>query len=136
VFVIHDLVHLTAVEITDIHDLIIDQDGGLRGSRPDLSVDALIGRIHANLAYQRFESIAEVAALYAEVIAKGHVFLDGNKRTALLSMLGFLDENGYSTSADPVGLAEMIVRLVGDELNYRQFAVWLEPKLLIAPDEQ
>lgn len=82
-----ELIHLSATEIKDIHDSILLNNSGLKGSRPDLSVEALVGRIHSNLSYQTFTSIDEVAALYAEVIAKGHVFNDANKRTALISML-------------------------------------------------
>ena len=129
------LVHLSASDISAIHDIIIDKDGGLRGARPDLSVDALVGRIQANLTYQKYDSIGEVAALYAEVIARGHVFLDGNKRTALLSMLQFLDQNGCSTSADPIGLADMIIALAEGKSNHRQFAVWLESKLAATLDD-
>lgn len=129
------LLHLTAEEITEIHDLIIEQDGGPKGFPSDLSVDALVGRIQANLIYQQFESIAQVAALYAEVIARGHVFLDGNKRSAFLSMVEFLDDNGYSIPPNPVGAGDMVVMLAEGKLNYRQFAVWLAPKLLIARDE-
>jgi death-on-curing protein len=100
-----------------------------------MAAEALVGRIHANLIYGQFESIAQVAALYAEVIARGHVFLDGNKRTAYLSMVEFLDDNGYSIPPDPVGAGDMIVMLAEGKLDHRQFAIWLEPKLFVAPDE-
>jgi len=52
-----DFIHLSANEILSIHDSILDGYAGLKGSRPDLSVDALVGRIHSNLAYQQFHSL-------------------------------------------------------------------------------
>lgn len=124
-----DLIHLSAAEIKDIHDSILLNNSGLKGSRPDLSVEALVGRIHSNLAYQTFTSVAEVAALYAEVIAKGHVFNDANKRTALISMLTFLDLNGFSLRADQNAIADRMVEISNGKLGYKQFSAWLKPKI-------
>jgi death on curing protein len=124
-----ELIHLSAAEIKDIHDSILMNNSGLKGSRPDLSVEALVGRIHSNLTYQTFTSIEEVAALYAEVIAKGHVFNDANKRTALISMLTFLDLNGYTLKADQNAIADKMVDISDSRLGYRQFAAWLKPKI-------
>ena len=126
---LNDLIHLSAVEIKDIHDSILLSNAGLKGSRPDLCVDALVGRIHSNLAYQRFTSIEEVAALYAEVIAKGHVFNDGNKRTALISMLTFLDLNGYTLIADQNVVADKMVDISDGRIGYKQFSSWLKSKI-------
>lgn len=125
-----DLIHLTSQEIQSIHDSILIDYSGLKGNRPNLSVDALVGRIHANLTYQVFNTLEEVAGLYAEVIAKGHVFNDGNKRTALVSMLTFLDLNGLSLIADQDKLADQIVDLSEGKSNYKKFALWLKPKLV------
>jgi death-on-curing protein len=84
----------TAQEILELDDMIIELTGGLPGARPDLSVHALVGRVEANLHYTDFNHIVEIAAFYAEVIAKGHVFQDGNKRTALSTMIAFMHLNG------------------------------------------
>lgn len=128
-----ELIHLSGEEIKGIHDSILEDLSGLKGNRPDLSVDALVGRIHANLTYQTFNSIEEVAALYAEVIARGHVFNDGNKRTALISMLTFLDLNGYELVADQNAIADQMVSISDGKINYQQFSMWLKPKLQSPP---
>lgn len=124
-----ELIHLSAQQITEIHDGLLEDSAGLKGARSDLSVDALIGRIHSSLVYGLFYSIEEVAALYAEVIAKGHVFNDGNKRTALVSMLTFLDLNGYSLVADQEAIADKMVDISEGKLGYIQFSLWLKPKI-------
>ncbi|WP_141699235.1 hypothetical protein [Candidatus Thiosymbion oneisti] len=46
-----DLIHLSGHEIKAIHDSVVESGSGLKGSRPDLSVEALVGRIHSNLIY-------------------------------------------------------------------------------------
>jgi death-on-curing protein len=124
-----DFIHLSADEIQDTHDSILEDYPGLQGTRPDLSVEALVGRIHTNLAYQPIDTLEDIAALYAEVIARGHVFLDGNKRTALVSMLNFLDINGYTLEAGQIVLADKMVDVTEGRLGYKQFALWLKPKL-------
>lgn len=126
---IDDLKHLTGKEIAAIHDSILKNYSGLKGKRPDLSVDALVGRIQSNLTYQSFNAVEEIAALYAEVVAKGHVFNDGNKRTALLSMITFLDINGYQLVLNQDDLADQIVDLADGKSDYKRFAMWLRPKL-------
>lgn len=40
-------------------------------------------------------TLVELAAMYAHGIAKNHGFVDGNKRTALYTMLVFLEINGF-----------------------------------------
>jgi death on curing protein len=127
---IDGLIHLSAVEIQDLHDSILDELPGLKGSRSDLSVHALTGRIHHNLTYEVFDSIEQVAALYAEVISRGHVFNDGNKRTALLSMLTFLDLNGFLLEADQNELADKFVSISNGHLTHRTFSLWLKGRVL------
>jgi len=124
------LIHLTGSEISSIHDTIIDIYGGLKGSRPDLSIDTIVWRIHSNIIYAHSDEIEIIAALYAEAICKGHVFNDGNKRTALLSMLTFLDTNGYNVLADNIDIADKIVEISENSISRDQFASWLRVKLV------
>lgn len=46
-------------------------------------------------AYYRGADLALQAAVLAHGIAEGQHFIEGNKRTAYLACLSFLDENGY-----------------------------------------
>lgn len=123
------LIHLTSIQITEVHDTILERSFGLKKTKPGYSVDALVGRIQSNLTYQSFSSIEEVAALYAEVISRGHVFNDGNKRTALLSMLIFLELNGYSIACNEDAVADQIVFLADGKSDLKRFSVWLKGKV-------
>ena len=58
------------------------------------------------------------------------IFLDGNKRTALVTMLVFLEMNGYTVVVDQVAVADKIVDIAEGKLSYRQCAIWLAPKLV------
>ncbi|WP_299948683.1 type II toxin-antitoxin system death-on-curing family toxin [uncultured Microbulbifer sp.] len=94
-----------------------------------MHVESLTGRIHHNIFYGSFHGIEEVAALYAEAIAKGHVFNDSNKRTALISMLTFLEENDVGVDADQEHLAEWIIDLADGRATHKEFAPWLKTRL-------
>ncbi len=127
---VDDFIHLTGNEITAIHDQIIHKYGGLEGSRADLSIESIVWRILSNLIYSPTGGIEFVAALYAESICKGHVFNDGNKRTALLSMLTFLDTNGCTVLSDNIDIADKIVGLSEGTINRDEFACWLMVKIV------
>lgn len=56
-------------------------------------------------------------------IVKGHVFGDGNKRTATLVLHNCLRENGYSYTGRPKDLAEKIIELASSDPKAKREAV-------------
>jgi death on curing protein len=65
----------------------------------------------------------DFAAYYACNISQSHAFADGNKRTALLAAMGFLEENGIDTSHyHQDDLAELLVEVSSKTIDRRQFA--------------
>ncbi|HEV3191946.1 MAG TPA: type II toxin-antitoxin system death-on-curing family toxin [Polyangiaceae bacterium] len=61
-----------------------------------------------------YPSIAEMAAAYAWGIARNHPFVDGNKRTALLTALTFLAVHGQTIRLGPEWV-EIMVRVASDD---------------------
>jgi death-on-curing protein len=53
------------------------------------------------------EGLYAMAAAYLFHIARNHPFVDGNKRTALLAALVFLDINGITVERDSEALYEL-----------------------------
>ena len=53
--------------------------------------------------------LALQAAVLAHGIAEGQQFIDGNKRTALIAMLVFLEINGWRVEASDLDLADWIL---------------------------
>lgn len=64
-----------------------------------------------------------------ESLTKGHVFLDGNKRTALSSMLSFLDLNDFELKVNESELEDRIVEIADGKIHCKQLAKWLAPDL-------
>lgn len=64
-------------------------------------VEAVINRVENARHYDDVTDVYELAALYLITIARAHIFLDGNKRTAFQSMALFLMVNGVDLQASP-----------------------------------
>lgn len=61
--------------------------------------------------YNQVDDLFEIAAWFGIAIAKGHVFVDGNKRTGLAVMLTFLEIQGV-TIQEKTGLDDLMVDIV------------------------
>jgi death-on-curing protein len=105
-------VYLTLEDVLGLHALII------RGT-PAEAVDQLRNREGLESALARPETYAHYqeadlalqAAVLAHGIAEGQQFIDGNKRTALVAMLTFLEINGWRVEASDPDLADWILSL-------------------------
>ena len=69
-------------------------------------------------------TVTQLAALYAVGIAKNHAFLDGNKRTAFVASILFLEENGYRFQADPATAEHVFVSVAAGEMDEVRLADW------------
>ncbi|WP_254600479.1 Fic family protein [Achromobacter kerstersii] len=72
-----------------IHDEILAETGGLPGLAGGGvgAVEAALFRIEMHAHYAGLDDVFGIAGLYAEAVARGHVFNDANKRTALTCAL-------------------------------------------------
>lgn len=108
-----------------IHDAILRDGPGLRGAADVGRLDGALSRIDNWQAYQHIEDIFDVAALYAEAIAKAHAFPDGNKRTAMVTMLIYLDLQGIQIYADH-GLDDVIVDVASGAMSCEELSQHLQ----------
>jgi death-on-curing protein len=104
-------VYLTLADVLELHALII-------GATAAEAADQLRNRIGLESAIARPETyghyqdadLALQATVLAHGIAEGQQFIDGNKRTALIAMLVFLELNGQRVEASDPELADWILR--------------------------
>jgi death-on-curing protein len=118
-----DILFLTLAEVIDIHGNQMRLYGGLPGIRDINLLSSAIAMPHASFHGEYLHNdIYEMAAAYAFHISKNHPFVDGNKRTALVSALVFLELHGISIS-DPQGkLYDAMLDLSTGKLNKSEFA--------------
>jgi death-on-curing protein len=103
-------VYLTLADVLVLHALIIDataaQAADQLRNRPGL--ESALARPETYAHYQDAD-LALQAAVLAHGIAEGQYFIDGNKRTALISMLVFLEVDGWRVEASDRELADWIL---------------------------
>ena len=113
-------------EVSDIHDGILKDSGGLPGVCPDKSLEAVLYRVENHILYGDINSLHEVAAMYAVSIATGHPFNDGNKRTAMVSMIVFLSINGITFNAPDHELANTMVKIADHNMGLAEVSRWVK----------
>ena len=95
--------------------------GGRRGISSLALIESALGRPYSG--YHR--SITQKAAALLESIVGNHGFVDGNKRTALMSALVFLGLNGQRLDADPGALYELVDGVAAGSVDKAEVSVFL-----------
>lgn len=73
-----------------------------------------------------YPTVFDKAAQLCFGIAKDHPFRDGNKRTALHSMLVFLDVNGISIDYDARTMEELIIAVATGDMSAAELSDWIK----------
>lgn len=104
---------LVYLEVEDALEVFAAIIGGTPEQAADQlrSREALEGALGRPANYARYEDadLAAQAAVLAHGIAETQPFIDGNKRTALVAMLTFLEINGRRVHATDRELADWII---------------------------
>ena len=103
--------------------------------RPE-ALESALKRPQMHAHYQRAD-LALQAAVLAHGVAETQAFIDGNKRTAELVMLFFLDANGYAletSDEDEEDLAAWIIDL-SEHVSLEGFADWIRERLTPATQD-
>lgn len=87
---------LSVDEVIRINQATVQKHGGLSGlsEQGRGKLEGGLSRPQSLYAYEDCRDIHELAASYAEGVARSHAFADGNKRTAFLTADLFLELNG------------------------------------------
>jgi death on curing protein len=84
-------------DVLEIHAAQLAEHGGSEGLRDRGLLESAIAQPTASFGGGFLhQDIFEMAAALHFSLVSNHPFVDGNKRTALVAMLTFLDTNGYS----------------------------------------
>ncbi|AMR78068.1 type II toxin-antitoxin system death-on-curing family toxin [Cupriavidus nantongensis] len=118
-----EFIEISADQVRAIHDLILRTEPGRPGEIPE-RLEGALGRVATAQHYAGVDDIFEIAATYAQAIGHGHCFIDGNKRTGLVTCLTFLELHGITVQRSPE-LEEMMVDLTKKELSLSDFATLL-----------
>jgi death-on-curing protein len=111
-----------------IHDMQIAEHGGLSGVRDLGLLESALARPLQLLAYGE-PDVAALAGCYASGLCRNHPFADGNKRTAWLLAMTFLDLNGYDVDAEMTDALQAMLSVAAGTVPEEDFTAWLRGKL-------
>lgn len=77
----------------------------------------------------RFPTLAEKATQLAWTIIKGHVFYDGNKRTAMAVLRTMIVWNGYEMDVTAAEIETVALRAAAGEWRFDEFLQWVREKM-------
>jgi len=99
------------------------EHGGGQGIRDEGLLDSALQRPPNKLAYGS-PDLSELAAAYAYGIARNHPFIDGNKRTALVTSFTFLFVNGFRMATSQEQNAKQFLALAEGTIEEEELAEW------------
>lgn len=119
--------YLEAADIAAIHDQIIEEIGGSPGLREPELLASIAAKPRAAFGGQDLYPtvFAKAAALY-EALCNYHVFVDGNKRTAVIVLYRFLAINGYDLTAGNAELERYTLELATSLPDLAEVADWVK----------
>ena len=120
--------NLTVQDLDLIHIQIIDASGGSYDTRDLSRLESAISSIGQEAFNEKlYPTIFEKAAVICKGIIADHPFVDGNKRTGIMSALVFLNLNKIETKniQDEV-LEDFAVRIAVQNLEIPEIAKWFK----------
>lgn len=120
------MIILSLEHLLEIHTIAIQETGGSDGLRD-------LGRLEAVVAVQTqnvfeeelYRSVHEKAAAMIRGIIADHPFIDGNKRTAMLTGLSYLKLNGVKFKAQQGEIEDFAVKIAVGRLDVNAIVFWL-----------
>lgn len=123
---------LEIADVLDIHQILIEQLGGMSGVRDEGLLESALSQPKASFFGELLHpTIYEQAAAYLYHLAKNHPFLDGNKRTAYGAMEAFLRLNGYNLALSNEESYNMVIQVAQGEMSKEELTSLLEQHIQI-----
>ncbi len=115
---------ISAEEIIRFHDRLLSVTPGVAGMPDPGRAEALLFRVLNQYLYEGVTDIWQLAAMHLLAISRGHIFSDGNKRTALFITLLFLKRNNIDMAANP-DFVDLTVDAAAGKLSLNEIAIRL-----------
>jgi death-on-curing protein len=99
-----------------LHAVSLRLFGGIDGVRDRGLIESALGSAQ-NTYYYGNGDLYDIAAAYAFHLAQAQAFLDGNKRTAVITALTFLDTNGVTRMPDNLVIYDAMIAIAERRLD-------------------
>ncbi len=119
--------YLTTEDVLLLHHLSIEKSGGSHGLRDPGLLDAAVHRPHVTFAgTDLYPALFDKASALCHSLIKNHVFVDGNKRTSLLSAMTFLELNGFIFECSQEELVSFGLKIDNENFSTEGISTWLK----------
>jgi death-on-curing protein len=117
---------LGRLAVDEAHYQQIRAHGGSYGTRDEHALEAALARPRHRWAYLPEAGLPDLAAAYAFGLMKDHPYVDGNKRTALVVLVAFLDLNGIELTATDGEALGAVLAVAASEMSEAELADWIQ----------
>ena len=119
--------YFDAEDILVIHARIIDATGGSHGVRDVNGIKSIAERPRMGFGGKDlYPTVFHKASAYFTSTAFFHVFIDGNKRTAIALAVRFLHLNGYAFEVSNTEMEAFVLDAVVKKYEIEVIANWLK----------
>ena len=108
-----------------LHDRLLALDGGAAGVRNLGLLQSALARPQQLHAYGDDPDTVDMAAAYIVGIVRNHPFVDGNKRTAFVVGVLFLEINVHRFTASEEDATQAVLGLADGTIDETSFIRWL-----------
>ena len=116
-----------------LHDRLLALDGGAAGVRNAGLLHSALARPKQLHAYGDAPDHVDMAAAYTVGIVRNHPFVDGNKRTAFVVGVLFLELSGHRFIASEEDVTQAVMGLAAGTMDEASFTRWLRANVSHSP---
>ena len=118
-------------QLLEFHALLIKSTAGSSGLRDLGRLEAAVGtQSQTVFGEELYPAVINKSAAIMRGVIADHPFVDGNKRTAMLSGLTLLKINKISFKAKPGEIEEFAAKIATEQLDIPAIARWLESHII------
>ena len=119
--------YLTPQNVIQIHFEIVEETGGSQGLRDLGLLESAVLRPQATFGGKDlYKTLVLKAAAFIHSLLLNHVFVDGNKRTATISMIEFLILNGKKFEAENKEIVKFALWVENKKPPIEEIAAWIK----------
>ena len=119
--------YLSVKDILLLHELQIEKFGGSHGLRDLGLLESAVARPQSSFGGEDlYPTIFLKAGALVHSLLMNHQFVDGNKRTAMFSVMTFLELNGYKFIAGQKEVVDTALWIENKKPTIEEISKWLK----------
>ncbi|MGB4966748.1 MAG: type II toxin-antitoxin system death-on-curing family toxin [Candidatus Saccharimonadales bacterium] len=129
--------YFTLEELELLHMQVVDASGGSHGTRGRGRLQSVVATQTQEVFGRKLhETVFEIAGALTKGIIADYAFIDGNKRTGIMSAIVFIERNNVQTTIPDQELEDFAVQVATERLGVVEIAKWLEDRCSVVSDKR